>query len=71
MKKKPSDRHLDAPSESNRDKHINFLALENNENDPADEPSNGALAAENNRHNGPEKKQYKYKQRRNPDELIF
>jgi len=71
MKKKPSDRHLDIPAESNRDKHINFLALENNETDPADEPANGALAAENNDHSRPEKKQYRYKERRNPDELIF
>jgi hypothetical protein len=34
--KKPKDRHLDVPSEANRDKHINFTALENNEPDPAD-----------------------------------
>ena len=32
----PKDRHLDIPSEANRDKHINFLALENNGQDPAD-----------------------------------
>jgi len=44
MKKKPPDRHLDVPSESNRDKHINFVALENNEKDPADAPSTGKLA---------------------------
>jgi hypothetical protein len=34
--RKPKDRHLDVPSEANRDKHINFIALENDEPDPAD-----------------------------------
>jgi hypothetical protein len=34
--KKPKDRHLDVPQEANRDKHINFIALENNDADPAD-----------------------------------
>ena len=38
MKKKSYDRHLDVPAEANRDKHINFVALENNEKDPADIP---------------------------------
>jgi hypothetical protein len=32
-----TDRHLETPSEANRDKHINFVALENNDVDPADE----------------------------------
>jgi len=31
------DRHLQAPTEANRDKHINFLAEERGEEDPADE----------------------------------
>ena len=31
MKKNVKDRHLDVPSEANRDKHINFEALENND----------------------------------------
>ena len=44
MKKKPADRHLDVPAEANRDKHINFAALENREPDPGDEPANGKLA---------------------------
>ena len=44
MKKKPKDRHLDIPSEANRDKHINFVALERNEEDPADQPATGKLA---------------------------
>jgi len=34
------DRHLDAPGEANRDKHINFLAEENGDIDPADEKFN-------------------------------
>jgi hypothetical protein len=42
----PKDRHLDTPAEANRDKHINFAALENNEEDPADIPPVGALATE-------------------------
>jgi hypothetical protein len=46
MKKKPVDRHIDVPAEANRDKHINFLALENSETDPADEPATGKLAAD-------------------------
>jgi len=44
MKKKPADRHIDVPAEANRDKHINFTALENRETDPADEPATGKLA---------------------------
>ena len=39
-KEKPADRHLDVPSEANRDKHINFTALERGETDPADEETN-------------------------------
>src|SRR5215213_1888940 len=30
------DRHLQAPGEANRDKHINFTALEKGDEDPAD-----------------------------------
>lgn len=44
MKKKTPDRHIDVPAEANRDKHINFIALENGETDPADEPATGKLA---------------------------
>jgi hypothetical protein len=44
MKKKPVDRHVDVPAEANRDKHINFRALESGETDPADEPATGKLA---------------------------
>ena len=38
--KPAKDRHLDAPGEANRDKHINFLAEENGDVDPADEKFN-------------------------------
>ena len=31
------DRHLQSPGEANRDKHINFVALEQGDADPADE----------------------------------
>ena len=44
MKKKPNDRHLDVPAEANRDKHINFVALENNDKDPADIPPKKKLS---------------------------
>jgi hypothetical protein len=44
MSRKQKDRHLDVPSEANRDKHINFVAEERGEIDPAEEPSTGALA---------------------------
>src|SRR5258705_9894862 len=42
-KKKLVDRHLDVPAEANRDKHINFLALENKDPYPAIEPARGKL----------------------------
>lgn len=35
--KAQKDRHLESPGEANRDKHINFLAEENGDVDPADE----------------------------------
>ena len=37
------DRHLDVPSEANRDKHVNFVAQERGETDPAAEPDSGKL----------------------------
>jgi hypothetical protein len=43
MKKKKTDRHLDVPAEANRDKHINYVAIENREADPALDTSNGKL----------------------------
>jgi hypothetical protein len=46
MSKKQKDRHLDVPAEANRDKHINFVAEEKNEMDPAQEAATGALADE-------------------------
>ena len=36
-KSKERDRHLDAPAEANRDKHINFAALETGDYDPANQ----------------------------------
>jgi hypothetical protein len=47
MKKKLKDRHLDVPAEANRDKHINFVALERGEMDQSDAPATGKLAPEN------------------------
>jgi hypothetical protein len=46
MSKKEKDRHLDVPGEANRDKHINFIAEENNEKDPSGEPRTGPLSNE-------------------------
>jgi hypothetical protein len=46
MEKKIKDRHLDTPAEANRDKHINFVALERGETDPAEEPPTGKLNRE-------------------------
>jgi hypothetical protein len=42
-REKPVDRHLDIPAEANRDKHVNFLAQETGETDPATEPDSGRL----------------------------
>jgi hypothetical protein len=43
MKKKKTDRHLDVPAEANRDKHINYVAIENQETDPALDNPEGKL----------------------------
>ncbi|HLG41488.1 MAG TPA: hypothetical protein VI461_17540 [Chitinophagaceae bacterium] len=56
MKKKYPDRHLDAPSEANRDKHINYTALESGDIDPADEKRKGKLAASENKDKKDKKK---------------
>lgn len=56
MDKKPKDRHLDVPSEANRDKHINFVALERGETDPADEPPTGNLSDEEDENKKKDKK---------------
>ena len=34
---KQKDRHLESPGEANRDKHINFVALEQGDDDPGSE----------------------------------
>lgn len=49
MKKKYPDRHLDTPSEANRDKHVNFTALESGDPDSAGEKRKGKLAASENK----------------------
>jgi hypothetical protein len=46
MSRKQKDRHLDVPAEANRDKHINFVAEERSEIDPAEEPSTGPLSGD-------------------------
>ncbi|HET9826811.1 MAG TPA: hypothetical protein VFP87_15830 [Chitinophagaceae bacterium] len=48
MRRKQNDRHLDVPGEANRDKHINYLAEERSEVDPASEPSQGPLSDDSN-----------------------
>ena len=45
------DRHLDVPAEANRDKHANFLAMEQGEKDPSSEPDNGKLLNRNSKKN--------------------
>lgn len=45
MKKKIKDRHLDAPAEANRDKHINFTAIESGDRDPREHRGSGQMAA--------------------------
>ena len=39
--KKKTDRHLQAPQEANRDKHINFVAIEQGDEDPANDTGEG------------------------------
>lgn len=39
MDPKKKSKHLDIPAESNRDKHVNFLAQENGEPDPGADSS--------------------------------
>ena len=45
------DRHLDVPAEANRDKHVNFVAQERGETDPASEPDSGKLIKNDKRKN--------------------
>lgn len=65
MKKKLKDRHLDVPSEANRDKHINFVALENAESDAADAPATGALTDNEN------EEDQKQEQKRNKGDKVY
>ena len=57
-KSKEQDRHLDVPAEANRDKHINFVALESGDADPASQSQTGKLPRNNskdiNRKSGPD-----------------
>ena len=46
-REKPVYRHLDVPAEANRDKHVNYVAQETGENDPALEPDSGRLLNRN------------------------
>ena len=57
MNKKEQDRILQTPSEANRDKHVNFVAQEQDDVDPATENSNSLL----NRQKQEEKKEEKRK----------
>jgi hypothetical protein len=47
---KERDRHLDTPAEANRDKHINFVALETGDSDPADPRPTGKLRPDHAKH---------------------
>ena len=49
-KSKERDRHLDTPAEANRDKHINFVALESGDPDPANQRPTGKLRPDNSKH---------------------
>jgi hypothetical protein len=46
MDKKEQDRILQTPSEANRDKHVNFVAQEHGDVDPAMENSNSLFKKE-------------------------
>ena len=61
-KQKPKDRHLDVPAESNRDKHINFIADERSETDPSMDTSKGLLNEDSDEGAGDRKNKF---QRRN------
>jgi hypothetical protein len=63
-KQKPKDRHLDVPAESNRDKHINFIADEKSQIDPSMDPSKGLLNEDSAEGVGDKKNKF---QRRNPN----
>src|SRR2546423_1602429 len=58
-KQQEQDRHLQNPGEANRDKHINFLAEERGEKDPADEGISGNINKESSNKNV--KKHYRRK----------
>jgi hypothetical protein len=51
------DRHLETPGEANRDKHINFQALESGDPDPADDDSGKLYSSENSTLQTPEEEE--------------
>ena len=59
------ERKGDAPAEANRDKHINFIAEERGEVDPAQEKVKGAL---NDRSTSPRNKQKENRRKRDNDQ---
>ena len=50
-KSKERDRHLDTPAEANRDKHINFVALQAGDADPANQTRTGKFGRNNSKDN--------------------
>ena len=52
---KKADRHLDVPAEANRDKHVNFVALERGEDDPSAQRDSGKLLNRKSRTNSERK----------------
>ena len=56
-KKQEQDRHLQTPAEANRDKHINFRAIESGDNDRADEDTTNIYGPDNSRLQTPEEEE--------------
>ena len=59
MSKKEQDRILQTPSEANRDKHVNFVAQEAGDIDPATENSNSLFKKKKEKHKPNETKEKK------------
>jgi hypothetical protein len=51
------DRHLQTPGEANRDKHINFEAIESGDNDPSNDDSGKLYSSENSTLQTPEEEE--------------
>jgi hypothetical protein len=56
-KQHEQDRHLQTPGEANRDKHINFRAIESGDTDPADEDTTNIYGPENSTLQTPEEEE--------------